>query len=181
MWRLFPPSPPPNIDRAVYSRLLSPAGSNEIRPKVLECRWRRKRVPVWRRGVTWQGATMTMTRAACPSPTRGLYKSTPHRIGRPLCLENPRPKGRMHLPGKMAQGSTHRHRAFAMWLPLARQSGPLTRNDQNASKAATTSGGQASASGGSPAGWSPPNRAFAQTHRAPNAVAPVCSPAQAVS
>ena len=68
---------------------------------------------------------MTMTRAACPSPTRGaLYKSTPHRIGRPLCLENPRPKGGMHLPGKMVHGSTHRHRAFAVWLPLARQSGP---------------------------------------------------------
>jgi hypothetical protein len=36
VWRLFSPSPPPNIDREVHSRSLSPAGSNGIGPKVLE-------------------------------------------------------------------------------------------------------------------------------------------------
>jgi hypothetical protein len=55
-----------------------------------------------------------------------------HRLGRPRCLENPRPKGGSLFTTPRHTVSTHRHRAFAVWLRLARQNGSLPRRRSHA-------------------------------------------------
>ena len=63
---------------------------------------------------------ITMTRAARPSPMRGLStEAAPIGSVDPYALKIPARRAERNLPAKWLKSSTHRHRAFAVWLPLA--------------------------------------------------------------
>ena len=73
------------------------------------------------RGITWRARRDDDRSAGAP---RLCALQNTHRIGRPLCLENPRPKGGMLIHALRPPVSTHHHRAFALWLNLAQPKWP---------------------------------------------------------